>query len=87
MNRVIKFNQEACLRPYTNIRTKLRKHKKNNFEKDFFKLMNSASFGKTLKIMRKHRNIELLQPKQERIIWYQNQTIIQQNFFKNIYQQ
>ena len=39
--------------------TKLRNIAKNEFKKDFFKLMNSSVFGKTVKCT-KHKNIKLI---------------------------
>ena len=45
-HRVIKFNQNAWIKPY--------------IEKDFFKLMNNAVFVKTMENVRKHRNIKLV---------------------------
>ena len=75
IHRAIEFNQLSWLKTYIDFSTQLRTAATNNFEKDFFKLVNNSVFGKTMENIRKHRNIKLVTTEEKYL-----KTVMKPNF-------
>ena len=75
IHRAIEFDQSPWLKTYIDFNTQLRMAATNDFEKDFFKLMNNSVFEKTMENIRKHRNIGLVMTEEKYLC-----TVMKPNF-------
>ena len=66
VHKLITFRQEAWLKPYIDMNTKLRANTKSNFQKDLFKPTNNSVFDKTMENVRNHRDVKLVTTNERR---------------------
>ena len=57
---VVSFKQSRWLERYISFNTQKRNKAKNDFQKDFYKLLNIAIFGKTMENVRNGRKVEII---------------------------
>jgi hypothetical protein len=70
VHNVVSFSQKAWLKTYIDFNTEKRKEAKNEFEKDFFKLMNNAVFGKTMENVKNRINLHLTTDENNAVKWF-----------------
>ncbi|XP_065660200.1 uncharacterized protein LOC136084050 [Hydra vulgaris] len=84
IHRGIKFEESAWLIKYIELNTNLRTKATNDFEKDFFKLMNNSVFGKTMENIENRVDVRLITKREEAIKLaskpnYESRTIYDEN--------
>ena len=81
VHKMLTFDEKPFLKECIDFNTELRKNCKNDLEKELFKLMNNAIFGKSMENVLNRSNIKLINNNPEESL-----KLIKQHNFQNAYQ-
>ena len=81
VHKILTFDEKPFLKNYIDLNTNLRKKASNDLEKDLFKLMNNAIFGKSMENILNRSNIKLINNDPEKLL-----KIIKQPNYQHAYQ-
>ena len=81
VHKTLTFDEKPFLKKYIDLNTELRKNSKNDLEKDLFKLMNTAIFGKSMENVLNKSNIKLINNNPEKLL-----KLIKEPNFENIHE-
>ena len=81
IHKILTFDEKSFLKEYIDLNTNLRKKAKNDLEKDLFKLMNNAIFGKSMENVLNRSNIRLINNDPEKLL-----KLIREPNFQHAYQ-
>jgi hypothetical protein len=85
VHNVVEFFQKPWLKEYIDFNTDKRKEAKNEFEKDFFKLMNNAVFGKTMENVKNRINLHLTTDESNAVKWFSKINFKSSKQFDNLH--
>ena len=75
VHNILKFKQKDWMKPYIDFNTKKRTTAKNEFEKDFFKLMINSPFGKSMENVKNRMKLHLTTDDDNAAKWFTKPTL------------
>ena len=81
VHKILEFKQSAWMKPYIEFNTERRKEATNEADKNLFKLLNNAVYGKTMENMRKRIKIRITKTQKDFLKYASRPTYISHNIF------